>query len=103
MGQRATCQRQSRCGRSTSPWSAYRDLARVARQPRVERLQRRVERARRLDAARARERVVEVALELEHVAEVIGPGEPEAPEDLGRDVVVGDVLAERAAHPLGHL
>ena len=40
---------------------------------------------------------LEVALELEHVAEVVGAGEAEAAVDLGRHGVVATVLAERLA------
>src|SRR5205085_8628239 len=41
---------------------------------------------------------LEVALELEHVADLVRAGEAEAPEDVRLDGVVAHLLADRAAH-----
>ena len=62
-------------GSEPSPES---DPALVRREPLIEGLQLRVERAREREVARAAVLLLEVALELEHVAEVVGAGEAEA-------------------------
>jgi hypothetical protein len=66
-----------------------RDLIRVAGQPLLESLKLRIQGSGELEIPRAGEVVVEVALELEHVAEVVRPGEPEASVHVGRRKVVG--------------
>ena len=67
--------------------SAERDAVLVRRRPLVECLQFGIQRARELDAAVGAVEVVEVGFELEHVPDVVGAGEAEAPEDVGRHVV----------------
>ncbi|HOJ81417.1 MAG TPA: bifunctional ornithine acetyltransferase/N-acetylglutamate synthase, partial [Clostridiales bacterium] len=44
----------------------------------------------------------EIAIELEHVAEVVGTGKAEAAVDLRRDVVVAHLASERAGEGGGH-
>jgi hypothetical protein len=80
---------------ASCPWLLEGNAVLVHREPRVECLEGRVELPGQLDRACAAVDLLEVPLELEHVAEVVGAGEAEAPEDLGRDVVVADRLPER--------
>ena len=83
--------------------SAERDAVLVRCHPLVERLQLGIQRARELDAAVGGVEVVEVGPELEHVPDVVGAGEAEAPEDAGRHVVVAHLLAERPREGGGDL
>src|SRR5262245_33887760 len=80
-----------------------RNSRNVLREPRVEGLQLRVERARELDAPGAAVVIVEVALELEHVAEVLRAGESEATVDFGGYYVVEDLAAQRLRESRRHL
>ena len=66
--------------------SAEGNAVLVRRHPLVERLQLRI-------SASARTR--RCGCELEHVPDVVGAGKAEAPEDVGRHVVVAHLLAER--------
>ena len=79
--------------------SPDRNAFRVGREPGVEALQRRVHRARELDAACSAEVVAEVVIELEHVAEIVGAREPEGAIRRGRDRLVADLLPERPRQP----
>ena len=74
-----------------------------AREPLREGLELRVERREKREVARAAEVLLEVALELEHVAEVVGAGEAEAAVDLGRHGVVDDLLPEGLGERGRHL
>src|SRR5437764_2353764 len=71
--------------------------------PGPECVQVRVERTGELDVAGGPVLVLEVPLELEHVADVVRTGETEASEDLGRDVVVADFLAVYIGQRGGHV
>src|SRR5581483_5456279 len=81
---------------------ADRNAVLVVSQPLVEGLQRGIERAGDGGIARAAEDVVKIALELEHVAEILGPGEAESAVRLGRHRVVAHLLPQRPAELRGH-
>src|SRR6266545_301751 len=72
-----------------------RNLVLVPGQPLPEGLQLRVECPREIDVPHLAIVIVEVALELKHVAQVGSTGKAEAAVDLGRDGVVPHVLTER--------
>src|SRR5688500_15798746 len=74
--------------------SFHRNLVLVPLEPLVERLQLRVQLPSRFDVTHADELIVEVPLELEHVAQVISTGEAEAAIDVGGNGVVLDFLVE---------
>src|SRR5438128_3274067 len=80
-----------------------RNLVLVPPQPLLERLQLRVQAPRQLDVPHADEILVEVALELEHVAQVVRARKPEPAVHLGRHVVELDLPAQRAAQRRRHL
>src|SRR6266540_4338570 len=87
--------------RSLPPWICAerrlfeRNLVLVPGQPLPEGLQLRVEYPREIDVPHLAIVIVEVALELKHVAQVGGTGKAEAAVDLGRDGVVPHLLTER--------
>lgn len=76
---------------------------RVFPKPGLEALQFRIQLAREFDAAGPAEIVLEIVLELEHVAEIVGAGETETAKYFGRYGVVADILSQRLAHAVGHL
>src|SRR5262245_63514 len=80
-----------------------RDPRLVRRNPGGEVLEGGVQRARDRGVAGAAELALEVALELEHVREVVGAGELERAIDRVGDGLVDDLGAERAAERGGHL
>jgi hypothetical protein len=69
----------------------------------VEALQRRVECTGDVEVARAAEDLIEVALELEHVAEIFGARETEATVYLGWHVIVAHLLTKCSGECGGHL
>src|SRR5437764_1503361 len=71
------------------------DGALVRREPLPEILQLRIQLARVGDIARFAKLTLEVTVELEHVAEVVGAREAEAAIDGGVDGVVAHLFAER--------
>src|SRR5262249_30233941 len=71
-----------------------RNPALVLVEPARERQLRGVQRTARAEIARAAERVVELDVELEHVAEIVCAGEPEAAVRRGRHFVVTHILTE---------
>ena len=77
--------------------SSKRDTGLVLGEPCVEALQGRVEGSGDLEVARTAEVFVEVKLELEHVAEILGAREPKTAVHLGWHVVVAHLLTQ----PLG--
>jgi hypothetical protein len=56
-----------------------------------------------IDAARRDAGGLEVAIELEHVAQILGAGEPEAAICFGRHFVVPDLSPERVRERRRHL
>ena len=82
--------------------SAGGDLRFVLGEPLRKGLKLGVQLARELDVARGAVLGLEIALVLEHVAQIVGAGEPEGAVHLRRHVVVGDGLLEGAAHGRGH-
>src|SRR5579885_3121176 len=79
------------------------DAVFILRQPGVEALKRWIQGAGELHVPRAAKHFVEVALELEHVAEVFGSGEAEAAIDLGRHFVIAHFPAQRPGEGGRHL
>src|SRR5688572_19301288 len=73
-------------------WSVEWNALLVAIEPGVERLQLRVQRSRLFEVARAAVVILEVALELKHVAEIFGARKTEGAERRGRKVVVPNLL-----------
>src|SRR3970282_827494 len=80
-----------------------RDAVLVLREPAAEGLQRGIQRARRVQVARGAELRLELLHELEHVAELRGPRETELAVLLGRQRVVGHLLAQLLRECGGHL
>ena len=56
-----------------------------------------------VEVARTAEVLLKVALELEHVAQILGARETKAAVDLGRHVVVAHLLTQRLGERGGHL
>src|SRR5687767_15137867 len=75
----------------------------VLREPYVECLKRRIKGSGNVDVACARERLREVAIDLKHVPQVLGPGEAEAAVCLGRHRVVRHVTAQGPRERRCHL
>src|SRR6266542_3155091 len=82
---------------------AERDAALVSGKPRIEALQRGVQSPGEVDAACAAEVLFEVALELKHVAKIVGAREAAAAVHVRRHVVVANFLTERSGESLSHL
>src|SRR5512143_2799101 len=100
-----TCLRKNRIGRrehatrrtnhSIAPAALRdRDSARVGCKPGVEVEQLRVQRAREFGVAVAKELVAENGLELEHVAEIFGPGKAQTAVDIERHILKIDLAPE---------
>src|SRR4051812_3572636 len=75
----------------------------VLRQPAVESLQLRVQALRLADAPRVAAILLELAVELEHVAEIVGAGKSERPERRWGHGVVLHFLTQRLRQRLRHL
>src|SRR5436190_20868776 len=80
-----------------------RDALLVLLDPGPECVQVRVERPGALDVAAGSVLVLEVPLELEHVAHVVRTGKTKVPVDLRRHVVVADLLAIYVGECRGHV
>src|SRR5581483_2278783 len=81
---------------------AKRDFLLVPREPLREGLQGRMELAGGVNVSGGAEGRLEVALELEHVPEIVGAGKAEAAVGVVRNGVVLNRDAERLAHPGCH-
>src|SRR5512135_830988 len=75
----------------------------VPGEPLIEGLQRRIKRSREVDASRAEDLLLEVAIDLEHVAQLVGAGEAKAAICVRFDGVVLDDDAEALRELLAHL
>src|SRR6185436_11002555 len=76
---------------------AERDAVLVCGDPLFERLQLGIERSRQGQIARAAILLVEVVLDLEHVAQILRAGESDRAVGVERDGVVDDLAAQRPA------
>src|ERR1039457_3267828 len=72
-------------------------------EPRFKCPQRRVQSARGLKTARAAEILLEIAIELEHIAQILGSRETKAAVDVRRHIVVAHLLTQRPGERGGHL
>ncbi len=76
-----------------------RNLALVLAEPLIEGVRGRMERSREVDASRTEDLLFEVAIDLEHVAQLVGAGETEAAVGIRLDGVVLDVDAKTLRVP----
>src|SRR3954452_23238313 len=81
---------------------SLRDPLAVRRQPLAETQQLRIQRTRFIHRPRRAEVSLKVALELEHVAEVVGAGKSESAIHARLDRVVADFFAEEVRKRRGH-
>src|SRR5947209_10453978 len=81
---------------------SLRDSLAIRRQPVAESQQLRIQRTRFIHRARGAEVSLEIALELEHVAEVLGAGKSESAIHARLDRVVANFFAEEVRKRRGH-
>ncbi len=71
-------------------------------EPHIKRLQLGIEGSREFNIARRAKIFFEVPLELKHVAEIVGAGKAQAPENRRIDFAIAHRLSKRTRHLFGH-